>query len=331
MLFILDEELDVVDQMQVLDRQVFQYLCRRTNWKTGVIGKADVCKVSYGGMSLDLSERSKSGRRSVLTFSSADVRNSVRRLIKEGVLASLSGNRKGCDLMLARPILQSWLRTGKSVQNIFTISLPFNNHVNESEKDRKFKDIETNRNDSLPFNNRTFTTTPIQQHHQQGAANAKSMSLDWKPNANVLATMFHMAFGQRITPDRIDPFWKTEWISYWWSRPDVRQTDQQWNRKYATAMIRYLKKPGLFEKLHGLDEAPEQVNSRAIHKPYVETTRNLPEWAKIPKDDDKLVIWGERHGYGHGPNGYNANQLRAHYRKMVAVRLEENKLPKIIY
>jgi len=326
---ILAEEYEIISQMQVIDREVFFYLAQRTDKSTGLVGKQ--CRISYSGMAFDLSERVTPGRRSEpIVWRSDDVRNAVRRLVSQGVIVSVSKKGKGNNLYLYRVFLVESLAQERCAQKQVTSRLPSRLPVDNEGKTIKNNGLKHENTEGYHDKTREVTITNI-QHHQQGATNAKSMSLDWTPDANVLATMFHMAFGQRITPDRIDPFWKTEWISYWWSRPDVKQTEQQWNRKYATAMIRYLKNPGLFEKLHGLDKPSEQVNSRAIHKPYVETTKNLPEWAKIPKEDDQLVIWGERHGYGHGPNGYNANQLRAHYRKMVAVRLEENKLPKIIY
>jgi len=323
MLFALRDELDVISNMQVIDRELFYYLAGRTNLANGVIGK--VCRVSYGGIASGLSESMESGRRkNLFTVTATEIRNSLARLVKKGLFGRLSKAGIGHDLILVRTFFVEYLNAQRSVKNELSKSLvdrlaqdvyDYGNNNNELGKE------ETR---AYQANNSELSINIKQQQQQQPNFEKFSLSLNWQYDIASLKMILFRAFGSKHKISDIDPVWIAEFVSYWASQPGRQHTQAEWTARLGTRLIDYLRRPGHFDALRGI-KAQEQ-------KTYVEkNSKALPAWAKPPKDDAALVNWMLKHGYGNAPAGYGYAETRGWLRRKIDMRIQENNLPKVAH
>ena len=292
---VLPEELDILWQMKVVDREVFFYLAQRTDYKTGVIGRR--CRVSRGGIALDISERMEPGRRdSVLVFDCDDIKNSIRRLIKAGLYQCLSKKVKGSDLVLSRVFLVEKLAAHQSDQKQVTQGLPDMLPSISTEIDNKNSEIEKESLVGYPSKTGEVTRTNIHQY-QQSDDKPFAMALDWKPVDDELnLILFRSGLGHLL--DKVDPAWLGEFVSYWWGQSGRQHTNRQWTSKLATQIIGYLRNPGLFEQQRG-----QRVQQEQSKQYFEKNSRALPGWAKPPKDDNALSDWLRANEFGDAPAG----------------------------
>jgi hypothetical protein len=320
---VLTEELDILWQMKVIDREVFFYLAQRTDYKTGVIGRR--CRVSRGGIALDISERMEPGRRDkVWLVDSDDIKNSIRRLIKVGLYQCLSKAVKGSDLILARVFLVEKLAEHQSAQKQVTQRLPDRLPSINAEIANQNNEIEKESMIGYPGKMPEVTRTNIHQH-QQSADKPFAMSLDWKPLENEMHTILIMA-GVGHLLNNIDPAWQTEFISHWWGESGRQHTQQQWTKKLAMQIIGYLRNPGLFDQQRG-----QRVQQEQGKQYFEKNSRALPGWAKPPRDDNALSDWLRANEFGDAPAGYDYQQTRGWLRREIDKRMSAAGMPKLVH
>jgi len=313
MLFVLPVELDLLRLMRPLDREVFNYLAERMDYESGVIGRSR--QVSYGGMALDLSERDVARRvkESLIKVTSCQVRESVRRLIAEGLLVSLSSSSDSRQLIVCRAFYQKILPAHQSAQNPVPAESPQQLHVlfkalslnNNNLQDKKQSSPQI-RSDSVPI-------TSIYSINNNARETDFVMTLDWQYAENEMQMILHRAGG--FTVDKIKPEWVSGFVGYWWGQGDKKRLNQQqWTAKLGANIVNYLRNPGTFESLQGASVKAAGAAAESVH---------YPDWARLPRDDQQLVSWMRRMGYGDPPPGVDFKQARAFVQRKVDVRLGE--------
>jgi len=318
---ILPGEYEVLMQMNVIDREVFYYLAQRTDQSNALRGRK--CKISRSGIALDLSEREYSGRRRPLwVISSDDVKHSIERLVKSGLLRRFGESGKGAVIILSRVFLQKYLIENKSVQKQVARRLPGRLPGFEENKINKNNGLEEISTEGCPLNNGKVART-IYTSISTIADKPFSMTLDWKRDVNDLR-MILMRSGCSL--EKINKDWITEFISYWWGRQERKLTKNQWTAKLASQLIGYLRNPELYDQLHG-----RRLNNEREQQYVERNSKELPKWAKPPRDDNALGEWMRINGYGDGPIGLVISQTRVWLRGEIDKRMAAQGLPKIVH
>jgi len=308
MLIILPDELDILRDMQPLDRDVFYYLAERMDYETGVIGRSR--RVSYGGMAYDLTEHDKERRRveTLRDVTSKQIQNSINRLVRNGLLDRQSTRGVGNYLVLVRIFWASMLGMGYCVQKpdgrqmgslMGVLNKIFINNNNSLELDKQTRWEAKTEPDGI---------TSIKEH-QYSEFEKFSMRRDWIPSVDEVEHYVSLA---GFSTDSIDPVWVQEFVRYWCGYPGRHYTQHEWTHRLITRLLDYLRKPGYFEGLRGIRDEPA--------KP---TKQKLPEWATPPRDDEKLNAWMRKHGYGDGPAGLSYHQTRDWLRCAIESRLKQ--------
>jgi len=313
MLLVLPNELEILREMRPLDRDVFNYLAERVDYETGVIGRSR--RVSYGGMALDLSEMDVARRvkDSLVKLTSREIRNCVIRLVNVGLLSSMSDKGFHHDLVLCRVFFAELLSEDNSVKNPVGITVgrqlafiagKFNNENNS---------LQQNNESSCNSVGSTVGITSLHLHTTTRARENDSftMTLDWKPDQEELDEILTMS-GFGIAGVKQE--WVVEFITFWYSRPDRHLSHKQWTIKLARLLLEYLAHPGLYERRKGI------INQGAT--PGFKNL-DLPEWARLPRDDMQLVSWMRYFGYGDPPTGLDYKQARSFLQRQVDIRLKE--------
>jgi len=309
MLIILDEELDLLSEMQPIDRDLFNYLAERVDYKTGTIGVSR--RISYGGMSRDLSESQTERRRpdSLRCVTSKQVENSTNRLIIAGLLERRSKSGFNQPLMLVRVFWAAAVGKGNCAKKPDGSQLGVLMGV--------LNNLNANINNNLQEKTQTSweqkpkpvgTTSNIQQ--QQYSGDEFFMNPEWTPSSDEYE-MILLRAGYRV--DKVPALWVREFIDHWSCDKSRKYTQAQWTKRLAYKMIGYLRDPGLFDRLHGVGEKSRQ----AVANPQ------YPEWARVPNDDPSLVPFMRKHGYGDPPPGVDYRQARALLKRKVDLRLSE--------
>lgn len=318
------DEYNIVCQMQVVDREVFFYLAQRTDSR-GFIGKK--CRVSYGGMALDLSERDSPGRRTSLWIvTSNDIRNSVRRLISAGILRCESVSSRTNQLILSRVFFANSSNEDRSVQKQVTRRLPDRLPGHENNNVTNINNIDDVKEIGYQTNKREVTTTNIHQLHHRSDETIFVMSGKWLPDEQRLRVSLFNVFGSKFTIGDIDPMWVEEFRLYWEAR-GIKLSQAAWMKKFTQLIIIYLQIPGEFERRHGVRKRDYQNGSTHVER----SSKQLPEWARPPRDDDALLNWMRKHGFGDGPAGVSVDGTRGWLRRQIDLRMAENNLPKIVH
>lgn len=316
-------EYNIICEMQVIDREVFYYLVQRMDSR-GFIGRKP--EVSYGGMANDLSERVRPGRQAdLITFSSKQIQNAVARLVSSDIFERLSGNKKGCNLVLRRVFFADSNDRHKSVQNQYGIYMGFNWEGTDTEKISTInKLVDSKRPNMGGICPKYGTTNILHLHHRSDEP--FSMTLKWQPDDQELKAALFRAFGSRFKIDDIKQTWIAEFVMYWTGRKD-KLTQTQWNLKLAKLIIVYLSNPGEFERRQGL--RPADAKQSAGH--YQRNSSHLPEWARMPRNEAELISWSMRHGYGEADTGDSMEAFKGKLRRKINERLEQANMKKIVY
>jgi hypothetical protein len=310
MLIVLPGELEILREMQPLDRDVFNYLAERMDIQTGVTGVSR--RVSYGGMAFDLSEHDGERRcpETLRKLTIDQVRNAVRRLVRQGVLRAMSEKGKGNDLVLMRVFWVDCLGLGSCVQKADASSMPdqmtrvigfLHSKINEIQSDKQSRCQAKTRPDAI-----TSIT-----HQQQQADERFVMSLDWQPSADEFEMMLFRA-GKRV--DAVQSEWVAEFVAYWFGEGKRQYTQREWTARLAMRVVDLLRDPGRFERERG---------GQRDKSPSTAPRAGLPEWARIPRNDDDLTPWAMRHGYGAADIGWNWLQYRGALQCAVEARLKQ--------
>lgn len=318
------DEYNVVCDMQVIDREVFFYLVQRVDSR-GIVGVR--CRVSYGGMALDLSERTRPGpQRELITFNSKQIENSVERLVKVGLFNRLSESGRGKDLLLHRVFSAGLASADRSDQNEFRIYQGFNRDIDKSDNVNKNNNLNCSEQGNNGLIRGEFRTTNIQHHHQQKSDDSFQMSMDWVPDDQMIKMILFRSFGSRFKITDINPAWITEFMMYWSGRNE-RHTSAQWMHKLGKLLIIYLNIPGEFERRNGVFESGSGRGKTHMER----NSSALPDWARPPRNDSALCGWMRKFGYGDGPAGVSVEQTRGWLRRQIDDRLSKNNLPKIAH
>lgn len=317
-----EAEYDILRQMQVIDREVFYYLEQRMDRETGVIGKK--VAVSKGGIALDLSERTTPGkRRACWVISANDVKHSLTRLCAAGLLESFSESGFNKSLIVARVFFVKWLNRDKSEQKqvapVVAHRLPVeqfeNTNQNNSLHDKNTEGVEQVAHEVAPtiLINTTSTTS---------AETPFAMSINWQPSENELRALLFRSVGSKHKIEDIDLRWLGEFVGYWFAMPGRVMTQRQWTAKFAANVIRYFNDPDLVARKFG--------GAVAVQGAAVEASaRGLPDYAKIPKDDQAMLAWSSKHGYGDPDPGDGWQEFRAKLKQKINRRLQAEGLAKV--
>lgn len=308
-MFILPDELELLRTMQPLDRDVFYYLAERCDFKTGITG--NVRKVSYGGIAFDLTEHDGERRlkSSLQILTARQVRNSVIRLIDSGLLRSLSGKGKQQLLILERVFFANLLSLHNSVQIADGKVLADQIACEIYFLYNLFNELQGNNQSRRQAKTEPDGITSLYHHHQEIEF---EMTPDWQPECNELAMLYHRA---GVNPDVVNPAWITNFIGYWWSHPERKFSQRAWTYRFASEMIRFVRNPSLFDSLRGKGS----VKTRTVGNEHI------PDYKKIPKDDDKLVSWAQRYGFEGPQIGQSYQQFRVSLLRSVEKREAEER------
>lgn len=311
MLLVFDEELDILRDMQPLDRDAFNYLADRVCFETGIVGIPR--RVSYGGMALDLSERDQARRSKdkLLKLSTSQIQNAVKRLVSAGLLDRLSGKTRGSDLVLRRifwvkaldqdssklnPDARQMLGRLSKVMHVFKLS---NNDLHDANK--------------LSCQSKAVSdATTLKEQQQQGNVDNFVMFLEWRASDDELAMIFRRA---GVDQSKIKPEWVSEFIAYWWGEGKRAYNQREWTQRYAAKMVAYLRDPGRFDALHSMGAGKQRIAG----------AEHYPDYARPPRDDAQLVSWMAKHGYGMPLLGHSYQQARAHLRGSIEKRLTDER------
>jgi hypothetical protein len=288
-------------------------LAERVDYDTGIIGRSR--RVSYGGIALDLSERDVARRikDNLVKVSAREVRNAVLRLVNVGILSSMSEKGFHHDLVLSRVFFVDLLSGDNSVKNPVGITVglqlafiagKFNNGINELQQNNETRIDSVGISVGITSLQHTTTT----RARENGIF---TMMLDWKPDDQILIKILAM---DGFVLEKVNKAWISEFITYWFSRQDVLLSQPQWTTKLARLLQEYLAHPGLYEQRRGINKPGETPGFKNL---------DLPDWARLPRDDQQLVSWMRHFGYGDPPAGLDYKQARSFLQRQVDIRLKE--------
>lgn len=331
---ILDNESAIIADMQIIDRDVFRYLCKFTDYQTCVIGRK--VRVSYGGMALDLSERTERRRSmdKVVNRTSKQIENSVSRLINAGLFERFSESGYNSNLILLRKKMADFIKQDSSAKNedgsvvgsvvgsvyaqLMKLFYIENNGIEIIIR-------KTNSVDSGVVGSAFGTTSNISTTTNE-TEKPFAMSIDWQPSENELRMILFKSVGSKHKIEDIDARWLGEFVGYWFSMPGRLMTQRQWTAKFAANVIRYFSDPEMVARKFGAGGV--SVGKQAS---YEANSRALPDWARLPRNDDELVGWAKRHGFGEAESGDGFMEFRAKLRIKINRRLEESNLAKVVW
>lgn len=321
-----DAEYDILRNMQVIDREVFYYLEQRMDKKTGVIGHKS--PVSKSGIALDLSERMTPGkRRACWVISASDVKHSLERLCLSGLLSAMSESGFNQSLIVARVFYVKWLQTRLSdqkqvdpvVDHRLTVCDEKNHSLNNGLNDK-------NKTESTEVDRQVDPTITVISSTTTGADKPFVMSIDWQPTESDLRAILFRSLGSKHKIEDIDARWLGEFVGYWFAMPGRAMTQRQWTAKYAANVVRYFGDADLVARKFGGQSCGVRVGQEAAFK---DSGRVLPDYAKLPKDDNAMLNWSVRHGYGDPDPGDGWADFRAKLKQKINRRLESNGLEKV--
>jgi hypothetical protein len=311
-MIILPEELHLLRTMQPVDRDVFYYLAERMDVKTGITGNTR--KISHGGIAYDLTEHDGERRcKSTLQILNGRmVRNSITRLIDEGLIKPLSNKGKGNELKLLRVFYVDFLGLGNcdkkadgkllASQMAYEINF-FYQQINKIEEESETRWQAKTKPDGIT----SFTSS------SSGADVEIQMTLDWNPSEDVVKKIIARS---NLDYEKITPAWSMSFIAYW-SGENRKLSQHKWSIKYACEMADYLRKPGLFEKRRGYDKFESKPAAG------MQGNKNKqPDWAIIPRFDEDLGPWLRRHGYD-ARVGESNWQLRSRLGREIEKKLDD--------
>lgn len=321
MLIIFSEETQILETMQLVDKLVFYYIAERMDLKTGVTGFSR--KISYGGMSFDLSER-VTERHSVdrlKVFTLPQIRASIRRLVTAGLFEAKSESGKDNTLVIKRVFYARFLGLGHCVQkpddrpddrpnfkNLEILSSLIKNIENKSTKVCRPDDRPDDRTSLYIYKQGNFEQNGLNDPFQEF-----SMAMDWAPIFDDLSIgLIRSGYSMNQVKDE----WLREFVLFWYATPQVRFNQQKWTALLLRQVIKYLRDPGFFEQLTA-KHAPDKDTKRG----QVVKFKRGPDWANPPTGGaDVLGPWMRTHGYGDGPPGLTIQQTRDWLRTQIEMR-----------
>jgi len=291
----LDDKADKKRVMHALDSDVFHYLCSYTDWSSGVIGQRSA--VSYYRIASALTEDiPRKPSRSLRQVNRNDVRNSVKRLIRVGVLISESlADETQRALILRRPFWQALLTVDESKNNPDTRQLsgfmaelmkhkPFNRNV-----------LEQNSTDDTKSSYAADATYKNPINLSKAKSTSFQLSLTWQYDEN-LVELFLQAAG--FSANQIKQVWFGKYVQYW-SGEAIERTQREWSMHFANHMQGYLLRPDYFEKMNGMLDDDQSS-----------TTRRAKGRTVVPRlnDGSQLQAWAITKGLPTAPVGLSTVQ-----------------------
>ncbi len=318
------DEYENLRNMQVIDREVFFYLCQRTDKETGFIGIKT--RVSRSGIALDLSERPEPGRgvRPLWVITSDQVKDSILRLVKAGLLRPHSEAKKKSALVVSRVFFEKWLQRDRSVKKEVPQRFPDKLPESESEIINANNKLEEYKPPASPVGTGEVPRTRyISSTTTDGGQ--FSMTLDWQPTESELRAILFRAVGGQTSVEALDPAWIADFVAYWSSNIGRQYSQSQWTMRFAQDVIRYVRDPEFAARKFGGAGSAAKGEKRAVDV----GSKSLPDWARLPKSDDELIGWSRRHGYGDADSGDGWQEFRAKLKIKINRRLAADGLAKV--
>jgi len=296
----LDDKADNKTVMHALDSDVFHYLCAKTDWSSGIIGRRSA--ISYYRIASALTEDiPRKPSRSLRKVNRNDVRNSVKRLVRVGLFSNESESMVDNDthnrLILHRPFWQALLMTKRLAKNPdtqqmsgFIIELlknkPFNNHC-----------LDNTKTDESKSSYATDATYKSSIYRTNAKSTQFQLSLTWQYDEN-LVDLFLQAAG--FSAQQIKQVWFGKYVQYW-SDEAIERTQREWSLHFANHMQGYLLRPEFFEKVNGMLGYLDDVTPTATAKSHV---------GVVPRfnDGEQLQAWAMSKGLPEAEVGMNTTQ-----------------------
>ena len=305
--------------LHALDSDVFYYLCAKTDWKTGRIGERSA--VSYARIAIALNEDiPRKPTRLLRRVKRKCVNNSVQRLIKAGLLASLSvSDAEQKRLMVERLFWSEMLQADSSSTNPDNRQLANLMQTLMRHKSFNNNDLAQEKN---PVSDVSFSLDGTYQYNNisNGEIDQKfSMRLAWKADKRYV-DRFLQACG--FSGTQIKKIWFGKYVQYWSTQPAVQRTQREWSTHFANHMQGYLLRPDYFEEVNGMLENNRDRNRnrdtattrRSIRRPYrAQQASKKAGYLSVPmlSDGAQLQRWAVANGLQPAPAGADTT---AYYR-----------------
>ncbi len=298
----LDDKADNKTVMHALDSDVFHYLCRYTDWSTGVIGRRS--RLSYYRIASALTEDipRKSSRR-LRTVNRNDVRNSVKRLVRVGLFINESlAEEKQFALILRRPFWPALFTVDRAATNPDTRQM--SGFISELLKRKAFHSNVLAENTANHSDDNYATDATYKSSIYRTTANSTKfqLSLTWQYDED-LVDLFLKAAG--FSTKQIKQVWFGKYVQYW-SGEAIERTQREWSRHFANHMQSYLLRPDFFEKMNGMleeDTTPTAKVKSHVHREARGKSR--PSTTGVPRlhDGEQLQAWAVAKGLPEAPVG----------------------------
>ena len=298
----LDDKADNKPVMHALDSDVFAYLCRYTDWSTGIIGRRS--KLSYYRIASALTEDipRKSSRR-LRTVNRNDVRNSVKRLVRVGLFINESlAEEKHFALILRRPFWQALFTTDSATTNPDTRQL--SGFISELLKRSAFtSNVLAEKTANHADGNYATDATYKGSIYRTNARSTKfQLSLTWQYDEK-LVELFLKAAG--FSSKQIKPVWFGKYVQYW-SGEAIQRTQREWSLHFANHMQSYLLRPDFFEQVNGILEDYSQVTPVQSRSRSKSTRKKII--VPMLNDGSQLQAWATDNGLPDAPVGASTTQ-----------------------
>jgi hypothetical protein len=292
---------------------VFYYLCAKTDWKTGRIGERSA--VSYARIAIALKEDiPRNPTRLLRRVTRKCVQNSVRRLIKAGLLIRLSVN----DLEQKRLVVERFFWC-EMLQADMSSTNPDNRQLSLLMKTMMQLKAFSNNSLEKEENPESIAKLPPEGTYQyKNISNCKndqkfSMTLTWKTDKRYV-DRFLQASG--FSGSQIKKIWFGKYVQYWSTKPDVQRTQREWSSHFANHMQSYLLRPHYFEEVNGMLENTNDHNAKTkpIRRPYrTKKASKKAHYLSVPmlSDGSQLQAWAIANGLQTAPAGADTT---AYYR-----------------
>ena len=304
--------------MHALDSDVFYYLCAKTDWATGRIGERS--KLSYARIAATLSEDiPRKPKRSLRRVTRKCVHNSVKRLIKAGLLisASISELEKN-RLVLDRPLWLAVLATHHSSTNADRRQLDA--LFSEFERIKVIKNSHLESGLTKGNTDQSACRYPADGTYQYNnisntASDQKSsMTLNWQADKKYVD---HFLKASGFSGSQIKKIWFGKYVQYW-SQQETCRTQREWSAHFANHMQGYLLKPNFFEEVNGLLEDIEP-STAMLHRTKKSKSDTKRLTVPMMSDGAKLQAWAVARGLPTAPAGANT----AAYHRLLCHQVEK--------
>jgi len=295
-LIVLPSERDRLLGLHAMDERVFNYLCERTDYRSGLIGIKS--SVSYGRMALDLSEHiPRKALAKQIKLTRKDAINSTARLVKANLFTRLEAKANSKRLKLMRNFWRDLLNTNNSVQNpdgTQLVQLMVLLNSDKFNKNSNLSDYSKSRwhNVAIPDGTNLSTTT---------STNSFSMSDEWSPSRAFAARVKSAGFDIQQDDKLLFDYALVEMRMYWMAEQGNKARNQIGWELVLLKSMQHLKQEATAEAFANAKPRSEAQGAGSEAKAasagnYAAGVKSKPAGLIIPKvpnyrNQNDLVRW----------------------------------------